>query len=58
MAAQKAQTHRLLFLAWSEAAKELRRLRSDPAEARCIAARAAFYQAVYGYVPPVRREER
>ena len=46
-------TSRLCFLAWCEAAEAWRRLRSDPAEARCRAARADYYMAVYGVVPPL-----
>jgi hypothetical protein len=36
----------LLFWAWCEAAEEWRRLRSDAAEARCRAARRAYYEAL------------
>jgi len=48
------QTCNLLLLAWLDAAQTWRRMRSDPAEARCRAARAAYYAAVLGHVPPLR----
>lgn len=43
----------LLFQAWCEAAAKWKRLRSDPAMAACVAARGAWYHAVYGEVPPI-----
>lgn len=41
-----------LFAAWVQAADEFTALGSDPAEARCRAARAAYYLAAWGSVPP------
>lgn len=42
-----------LLVAWIDAARDWRRLRSDPAERRVRLARAAYYQSVLGYVPPL-----
>lgn len=45
----------LLFEAWREAATSWQQLRSDPAEARCRAARSAYYLAIRGEVPPIQK---
>ena len=50
-------TTSLLMEAWCEAAEEWKRLRSDPTERKCRVARAAWYQAVYGKVPPLPRRK-
>lgn len=46
-----------LMRAWVEAAAKWRQLRSDPAMAACVTARAAYYRATYGQVPPVHQPE-
>lgn len=47
----------ILFQVWCEAAAEYRRMQSDPTEARCRVARAAWYQAVWDTVPPLPEGE-
>ena len=41
----------LLFQAWRDAAAEWRRLKSDPAETKCRAARRDYYLSAWGEVP-------
>jgi hypothetical protein len=48
---------RQLFAAWVEAAAAWRSSKSDATEARCRAARATWYQAAYGTVPPLAANE-
>lgn len=43
-----------LMQAWVEAAAKWRQLRSDSTLAACVAARAAYYRAAGGQVPPLR----
>lgn len=46
-------TSHVLMAAWREAAERYTALGSGPAAAACRAARAAYYTAVLGYVPPI-----
>ena len=55
--AHELSTERLLFVAWLDEAARWKRIRSGAALARCLAARAAWYQHVYGEVPPVHIPE-
>jgi hypothetical protein len=50
---RQPSTPALLFQIWVEAADMWRQLRSDPRYAACVKARAAWYLAVYGEVPPI-----
>ena len=51
---EKLSNESVAFLCRVGAAEKWRRLRSDASAAQCRMARAAFYQVVWGRVPPLR----